>query len=174
MMGTVSTCRTSAQLVVLGACLAGAGIAAAQPAIKVPTLKEAIAGDVVAKVRIRWSKLVDGKRVLVTILGGEADRLDPWLSDKPGTLKYDLDKNRALEKALKGAHLPSPRARLSESPTDRSLELLVDGPKDWVVIGRWSMTDKAWTKKFPALFELLDPLFKQQVDTFGVLPGPPR
>ncbi len=150
------------------------GTAAAQPNVKLPTLKEALAGDIVAKVKVRWSKVVDGKRVQVNILGGEADRLEPWLSEKPGPLKYDLNKNRALEKALKAAKLPAPQKYLSEAMTDRSLELLADGPKEFEVIGRWSMPDKTWAKKYPALFELLEPMLKQQVDTFGTMPGAPK
>jgi hypothetical protein len=150
------------------------GTAAAQPNVKLPTLKEALAGDMVAKVKVRWSKFVDGKRATVTIQGGEAERLEPWLSDKPGPLKYDLTKNRALEKALKSAKLPGPQRQLSEVTTDRSLELLADGPKDWEVIGRWSMPEKAWEKKYPGLYELLEPMFKQQMDTFGTMPGPAK
>jgi hypothetical protein len=148
--------------------------AVAQPNVKLPTLKEALAGDIVAKVRVRWSKVVDGKRAQVSILGGEAERLEPWLSDKPGSLKYDLAKNRELEKALKASKLPASQKHMSEAAADRTLELLADGPKEWEVIGRWSMPVKTWEKKYSGLFELLEPMFKQQLDTFGSMPGPPK
>jgi len=154
--------------------LALASTLAAQPQIKVPTLPEVLAGDMVAKAKIRWSKVKEGKRIAVTIRGGEAERLEPFLSEKPGRLKYDLDKNRALVKAIRAARLGPSQKHLSESDGDRSLEILVDGPTDWVVVGRWSFPEKTWEKKQASLYEHLEPRMKMQLDVFNTMPGPER
>ena len=42
--------------------------------VPIPKLKDVLADDMVAKARIRWSKVVEGERVAATVNGGEAFR----------------------------------------------------------------------------------------------------
>lgn len=144
----------------------------AAPPFPMPKLNDVMQGSLTDRAQIRWSKVVDGKRVWILITGGEATRLEPLLSDKPGHLKYDLTKNRELEKTLKASHLGSPNARRpSERPDDRTLEILAEGPQDFVVVGTWVMPLRAWKKKKPELTELLEPLFGVQAEVFGEFKG---
>jgi hypothetical protein len=143
-----------------------AGSAWAMPPIPVPKLDQVMRESLTDRARIRWSKVVDGNRVQVTISGGIAERMNPNMAPEPARLPYDLAKNRELERLVKAAHL-GPRGRSASSlGTDRTLEILADGPKEWVVVGQWSMPLKSWQKKHPALAELLEPLFNKQPEIF--------
>lgn len=148
--------------------------ARAMPPIPMPKLAEILRGDMVAKARIRWSKVVEGKRVTVTIQGGEAMRMNPNWSPQPAHLPYDLDKNRALVKVIKADRLGHPTHRVSDEPGDRTLEILADGPQDYVVVGAWVMSAKSWQRHHGALYQLLEPLFSIQADVFQTTNGMER
>ncbi len=151
------------------------GLALANPSFPMPKLAEVLRGSLTDKARIRWSKTVEGNRVQLTISGGVAERLNPNMSPEPGRLKYDLDKNRELERLIKAAHLGASNARSPSSmDSDRTLEILAEGPTEWVVVGTWVMPGKSWKKKRPALFTMLDPLFDVQAEVFGNMKGPEK
>ncbi|MFI5290346.1 MAG: hypothetical protein ACHQ17_11885 [Polyangia bacterium] len=156
------------------ALLTSAGVAQAMPPFPMPKLSGVLKGDMVAKARIRFSKMVEGKRVTLTIQGGEATRLNPNWSPQPARLPYDLDKNRTLAQAIKSAHLGAQVRYGSDDPDDRTLEILAEGPKDYVVVGTWVMPAKKWQKRHRALYELLEPLFSAQVDVFQTMGGQER
>jgi hypothetical protein len=141
--------------------------------VPVPKLKDVLADDMVAKARIRWSKVVEGERVDATVQGGEAFRMNKHAAPEPLKLTYDLTKNRELVKLIKAAKLGSPN-RVSSVATDRSLEILAEGPKDWVVVGAWSMPAKKWEKSFPELYEHLEHLMTMQTDLFQPMKTPER
>jgi hypothetical protein len=150
------------------ACVLAGSLALAAPPFPMPKLPDVMRGSLTDKARIRWSKVVEGNRVQITISGGVAERLNPNMAPEPAKLKYDLARNRALEQIVKAAHLGSPNARTPSSlSTDRTLEILAEGPKDWVVVGTWVMPAKSWKKKKPALFGELDPMFDVQAEVFG-------
>jgi len=143
-----------------------ASAAWAAPPFPVPTLGETLRGSLTNRARLRWSKVVDGNRVQVTISGGIAERLNPNMSPEPGRLPYNLNKNRDLEQKLRAAHLGGQSKIASSLATDRTLEILAEGPKEWVVVGRWSLPLTTWQKKHAALTELLEPLFGVQAEVF--------
>lgn len=151
------------------------GVAAqAMPPFPMPKLSGVLKGDMVAKARIRYSKMVEGKRVTITIQGGEASRLNPNWSPEPARLPYDLDKNRALVNEIKRAHLGAQNRYGSDDPDYRMLEILAEGPKDYVVVGTWVMPQKTWQKRHAALYQLLEPLFSAEVDVFQSMKGEER
>jgi hypothetical protein len=140
----------------------------ARPHFPTPTWRELVAGDLVAKARIRWVQVdKDGKRTYVEIQGGEAYRVNPGISVEPQPLKYDLERNRHLAQAIKAAGLPAPTKR-EPRESDRVLELLGEADAGWVVVGTWTMPLKTWQKgRLAALTDELEPLMKVQVDVFG-------
>jgi hypothetical protein len=147
-------------------------VALAAPPFPVPTLSEVMHGSLTNKARIRWSKVVDGNRVLVTVSGGVAERLNPNMSPEPGRLPYNLDKNRDLEQKVRASRLSGQSKIASSLFTDRTLEILAEGPKDWVVVGRWSLPLKTWRKKYTALTDLLEPMFDVQAEVFQNMKSP--
>jgi hypothetical protein len=146
----------------------------AQPRVPVPTLREVMAGSLTNRAKIRWVKVVDGKEVVVTIAGGIADRLNPNMSPEPVHLKFDLDRNRELERQVKATRLGSPGRRVSSVTTYRTLQILAEGPKDDVVVGQWSLPLTTWKKKNAQLVDTLEPLFDAQPDVFERMKGPDR
>jgi hypothetical protein len=146
--------------------------AAAQPVM--PKLKDVMAGSLTDRAKIRWSKVVEGNRVELTIGGGVAERLNPNMSSEAARLKYDLPRNRELERQVKATKLGSQSRFATSDATDRTLEILGEGPSGYVVLGRWSMPLKSWKKKNSGLVELLEPLFDVQQDVFQPTKGPER
>ncbi len=159
--------------IVLAVLLAAAGVAGAQPKFPPPTLQGVMSGDLVGRALIRWSKVVEGERVQISITAGFAERLNPRWAPQPARLNYDLDKNRALEKAVKRAGLGRTNRALSGGE-DRTLEVLGRGPSGWEVVGTWSMSRVKWQKKSRQLYEMLEPLFDVPSDTFVPVGGPLR
>jgi len=139
-----------------------------------PKLKDVLAGSLTNRAKIRWSKVVDGNRVEVTVAGGVAERLNPNMSSESVRLKYDLDRNRELERQVRATKLGSPSRWASSVTSDRTLEILGEGPNDFVVVGRWSMPLKTWKKRNPELIALLEPMFDVQQDVFQPTKGPER
>jgi hypothetical protein len=127
--------------------------------------------DLVQKGRVRWSKLDGGERVEVQIGGGIASRTNPNWSPKPEKLAYDLDRNRELERALKGAHIGG-SIHGSEGATARTLEIDVqDRNGDWHNAGKWTMPLKRWRKgKLGAVYDLLEPLLSVKPELFDTVP----
>jgi hypothetical protein len=147
----------------------------AQPMVPEPTLKSVLAGSITNKAKIRWSKLVDGARVEVTIAAGVAERSNPNMGADLRRLPYDLDRNRELERQVKASKLGGSQGRRAlEGEASRMLEILAEGNKGLVVVGQWSMTIKNWNKKYPALVALLEPLFNAQEELFQPTRGPER
>ena len=145
-------------------------VALAAPHIKTPTWRELLAGDMVARTRVRWVQVdAAGKRTVVEIQGGEAYRINPGISNQAQPLKYDLVRNRKLEQALKAANWPAPTKRAARE-SDRTLELLGEGDTGWVLVGTWTAPLKSWQKgKWAAIFDELEPLMKVQADVFGTM-----
>ncbi len=145
----------------------------AAPHIPTPTWRELLAGDLVAKARIRWVQVAkDGTRTFVEIQGGEAYRTNPGISAEPQPLKYDLDRNRHLAQAIKAAGLPAPSKRAAREG-DRVLELLGEADAGWVVVGTWTYPLKSWQKgRLAQVADELEPLMKVQVDVFGKMRTP--
>jgi hypothetical protein len=126
----------------------------------------ALAGNLTDRGRIKWIRIIDGKQVEVTVGQGEAWRLNPNMSSQRVKLKYDLNRNRELERQVKASKLGGSTRSVSSVSTDRTLQILAEGDKDDVVVGQWSMSLKTWQKKHPALVELLEPMFDVQPDVF--------
>jgi galactose mutarotase-like enzyme len=148
-------------------------VALAAPLIKTPTWRELLAGDMVAKARVRWVQVNGaGQRTVVEIQGGEAYRTNPGLSNQAQPLKYDLARNRKLEKALKAANWPSPTTRTARE-SDRTLELLGEADQGWVIVGTWTAPLKNWQRgKWASICDELEPLMKVQADVFGTMKTP--
>ena len=127
--------------------------------------------DLVQKGKVRWSKLDGGERITVQIAGGVAARMNPNWSPKPEKLAYDLDRNRALERVLKAAHLGGSRGG-GEGPNARTLEVdVLDGKGDWHSAGKWTMSTKAWRKgRLGAVYDQLEPLISVKPELFETLP----
>ncbi len=145
--------------------------ASAQPRVPPATLSGVLSGDLVARARVRWSQIVNGQRVEVIIGVGSAERRNPNWSPAPVHIKYDLDRNRELSRALKRDRL-GPSTSGTTDPEARTLELLGQGPMGWEVVGSWSLPRKTWLKRHAALFHLLEPLFQTPADVFA--PGPAK
>ncbi|MCS6912044.1 MAG: hypothetical protein RMK29_07125 [Myxococcales bacterium] len=143
-----------------------------QPRISLPTLREVLAGDMVGRARIRWSRVQGGGRVEVTVGAGMAMRRNPQWSEEPVRLRYDLSQHLALEQQIKRARLPAPSPP-SERPEDRTLEILAQGPSGWQVVGSWSMPASRWQKQHGALYQLLEALLDAPVEVFVPL-SPPK
>jgi hypothetical protein len=146
--------------------------AMAQPVT--PKLKDVMAGSLTNRAKIRWSKVLGGNRVELTIGGGVAERLNPNMSSEAVRLKYDLVRNRELEQQVKATKLGSQSKWASSDATDRTMEILAEGPEGWFVVGRWSMPLKTWKKRNSGLVELLEPMFDVQQDVFQPTKGPER
>jgi hypothetical protein len=127
--------------------------------------------DLVQRGKVRWSKLDGGERVTVQIAGGNAARMNPNWSPKPERLAYDLDRNRALERALKAAHLGGGAAG-GDGPNARTLEIeVLDRNGDWHSAGKWTMTVKSWRKgRLGPIYELLEPLLSVKPELFETIP----
>lgn len=145
-------------------------VALAQPHIKTPTWRELLTMDMVAKARVRWVQVAgDGARTVVEIQGGSAYRINPGISNQAQPLKYDLARNRKLEKALKAAKWAAPTTRAARE-TDRVLELVAEGDAGWVVVASWTAPLKNWQRgQWAAIADELEPLMKVQVDVFGTM-----
>jgi hypothetical protein len=154
--------------------LAGTATARTGPKIPIPKLHEVMAGSLTDRARIKWIRVIDGKQVEVTIGQGEAWRLNPNMSSERVRLKYDLNRNRELERQVKATKLGASSRSVSSVATDRTLQILVEGDSGDVVVGQWSMPLKAWKKKNPTLVELLDPQFDVQPELFQPVKGPER
>jgi hypothetical protein len=146
----------------------------AAPKLPEPKLPEVLAGSLTNKARIRFSKVVEGQRVTVTITGGVAERVTPSLSPEPKRLPYNLDRNRELERQVKATKLGSQSRFISEQASDRTLEILAEGDNGFVVVGKWSMPLKTWKKRYSQLLELLEPLFDVQMELFQPQGGPEK
>lgn len=157
----------------LMAIFAGGTVFAQASRVPIPKLKDVLADDMVAKARIRWSKVVEGERVAAMVNGGEAFRMNKHQAPEPLKLTYDLTKNRELVKMVKAAKLGAPN-RVSSVGTDRSIEILAEGPTDWLVVGAWSMPQKKWEKSFPELYEHLEKLLTMQSDLFQPMKSPEK
>jgi hypothetical protein len=144
------------------------------PPFPVPKLADVMRGSLTDKARIRWSKSVDGRSVDITFSGGVAERIDTGIQPGPARLKYDLPKNRELEAAVKAAKLGAQAKETAVAPDERTLEILAEGPKDWMVVGRWTAKLKAWQKRAPAMVELMEPLFSVTPDLFQPTREPPK
>jgi hypothetical protein len=127
--------------------------------------------DLIARGKLRWSKLDGSERIVVQINGGNAARLNPNWSPDPEKLPYDLDRERELWRVVKAAHLP-PAARRSEGPDDRTLEVDVqDAGGEWRRAGAWTLPVKAWRKgRLAAIFTLLEPLLSVRPELYQALP----
>ncbi|HZS40621.1 MAG TPA: hypothetical protein VFF06_27500 [Polyangia bacterium] len=156
--------KTVAALVLLSAA------AMVAPHVKTPTWRELLAMDLVSKARVRWVQVAaDGQRTVVEIQGGEAYRTNPGISNQAQPLKYDLSRNRKLEKALKGANWSAPNKR-DPREGDRTLELLAEADAGWVVVGSWTAPLKNWQRgKWAPIADELEPLMKVQADVFGTM-----
>jgi hypothetical protein len=146
----------------------------AAPAFPVPTLSSTMQASLTDKAKIRWSKSVEGRIVSLTIAGGEAERIDTGIQPGPARMKYDLKKNHELESAVRSVKLPAQSKREPVDPNDRTLEILAEGPKDWIVVGRWTMPLKTWSKKYSGVTELLEPMFSITPDLFQPTREPPK
>ena len=125
--------------------------------------------DLITHAKIRWSKVDGDQRVIVEIEGGAAKRINPNWSPDAHPLAYDLARERELARILKWARLPAPRTTPSESPGDRTLEVLIDdAKKGWRSAGYWSMSVRAWQKgRYGTLFDALEPLLDVKPDLFA-------
>jgi hypothetical protein len=149
--------------------------ASAAPPFPMPKLDEVMRGSLTDRARIRYSRLENGVRVTVTVAAGRAERVNTNMSPQPAGLKYDLDKNRELERAIKAAHLGRSNARAPSSlPQDRTLEILAEGPTDFVVVGTWVWPQKVWKKKKGDLYDILEPMFDVQPEVFGTQKTPEK
>src|SRR5437870_10529896 len=97
-------------LLLLAIAMALPGAAVGQPKIPPPTLRGVLADSIVGKARVRWSKVVSGERVEVSIGVGAAERRNPHWSPDPVRLRYDLNQNRELEREIKRGRLGAPNA----------------------------------------------------------------
>jgi len=123
--------------------------------------------DLVRNAKIRWSRVDSGQRIVVEIDAGTAKRTNPNWSPQSQELAYDLDKERALEKVIKWAKLPSPRKAPSASDKDRTLEILVEDAKGYRSAGFWSMSVKAWQKgRYGSIFDPLEELMNAKAELF--------
>jgi hypothetical protein len=128
---------------------------------------EVVRTDLVAHAKIRWSKIDKGKRAWVEIEAGRAIRENPNWAPQPQRLKYDLALNRELQRVIKWANLPAAKKKASESPNDRTLEVLVEDDKGYHSAGYWSMSVKAWQKgRYGSIFDALDPLLDVKPELF--------
>jgi len=130
---------------------------------------EVLRTDLVAHAKIRWSRMDVGQRIVVEIDGGTAKRSNPNWSPEPQELAYDLKQERELERVLKWARLPPPRATPSESEKDRTLEILVEDKKGsgYHSAGFWSMSVKAWQKgRLGSIFDPLEALMNAKAELF--------
>ena len=146
----------------------------AAPPFPVPKLADVMRGSLTDKARIRWSKSVDGRNVTITFAGGECERLDTGIQPGPARLKYDLLKNRELEAAVRAAKLGAQSKETAVAPDERTLEIVAEGPKDWMVVGRWTAKLKVWQKKAPAMVAHVEPLFSVTPDLFQPTHEPPK
>jgi hypothetical protein len=130
--------------------------------------------DLIVHAKIRWSKLDGDQRVVVEIEGGGAKRVNPSWSPDAQPLTYDLGRERELARILKWAKLPAARATPSDSPGDRTLEVMIDDPKKgWRSAGCWSMSVKAWQKgRYGSIFDQLEPLLDAKPDLFAPKQAP--
>lgn len=137
---------------------------------------EAMRTDLIVHGKLHWSKVDSQSRITVDIAGGNASRVNPDWSPDPLPLDYDLAQERALVKALKGAHLGAAASSPSDSPDDRTLAIDVEDAKgNWHSAGTWSLPVKAWRRgRLAAVFALLEPLFDARPARFGAGKGAPR
>jgi hypothetical protein len=127
--------------------------------------------DLVQRGKVHWSRLDGGEQVSVLIAGGIATRNNPNWKPQPEKLAYDLDRNRELERALKGAHLGASIA--GRQGTDaRTLEIDVqDRNGEWRSAGKWTLPLKRWRKgKLAAIYDLLEPLLSVRPELFETIP----
>jgi hypothetical protein len=131
--------------------------------------EDVLRADLIVHAKIRWSKVDGDARVVVEIEGGEAKRTNPAWSPDPAPLQYDLAKERELARILKWARLPAARPAPSESPGDRTLEVIIDdNKKGWRSAGFWSMSVKAWQKgRYGSIYDALEPLLDAKPDLFA-------
>lgn len=128
---------------------------------------EVLRTDLVAKAKIRWSRVDAGQRIVVEIDAGTAKRTNPNWSPQPQELAYDLGQERELARVLKWARLPAPKRSPSPSPRDRTLEILVEDGKGYHSAGIWSMSVKAWQKgRFGSIFDPLEALMNAKAELF--------
>jgi hypothetical protein len=129
-----------------------------------PSPTEVLHGELLKRAKIRWVRQ-EGSRITIEINAGEAYRTNPDWNPQPVKLPYDLQKNANLEKALRSANL-GPPTKTTPRRGDRTLELLLEGDKTWEVVGQWTRPARSWKKKFPAIYEQLEPLCDVQSDVF--------
>jgi hypothetical protein len=146
----------------------------AAPPFPVPKLATVMQASLTDKARIRWSKSVEGRIVSITFSGGIAERIDTGIQPGPSRLKYDLTRNRELEGAVRAAHLSAQMRPMAAAEKERTLEIIAEGPKEWMVVGRWTMTVAAWKKKAPELVDHVEPLFAVVPDLFQPQREPPK
>jgi hypothetical protein len=132
---------------------------------KIPPLHEVLAGDLIAKAKIRWVRLEKGAPTTVDINRGEAFRTNTDMGPDPLKLPYDLKKHAALEAAVKGGKLPGP-TKASAKPGDRTLQIMAEGDKDWEVAGEWTYSKSVWKKRWPKIYGALEPLCDVMADVF--------
>jgi hypothetical protein len=151
-----------------------------------PSLDTILRTDMVVDTKIRWSRLDDGKQVTVEIEGGEAHRINPNWSPDPAGLHFDLDRQRALTRLLRAAHLSSlPRGpRALSGPAagvskERQLEIVtlarsIEGVK-WHTVGSWVRPVKSWQKgNLQPIFETLEPMLDEKPMLFGPMKSAPQ
>jgi hypothetical protein len=124
---------------------------------KPPSPAELLKSDQLQRAKIRWLRQEAGVPVTIEINAGEAVRMNPDWNPQPVRLPYDLKKGAALGKALRAANL-GPLSKKALRKGERTLELLVEGDKSWVVVGRWTRPARTWKKQFRELYDQLEPL----------------
>jgi hypothetical protein len=149
-----------ATLAVLLVCAANQALAQ-----NAPPLAEVMKSDLV-KAKIRWQKSVEGGKVeTLFIWNGTLERNNPNWGGGFTPLTFDVERNRAVEKAVKTAKLGqgrtlTPIVDALKAPVgdERFLSLEVEIPGGWSFAGIWCMPLARWRKLAPGLVALLEPL----------------
>lgn len=132
---------------------------------KLPSASEVVKSDQLKRTRIRWIRQEVGSPTTVEVYAGEAFRTNPDWNGQPVKVPYDLKKNSELENAIRSAHLGSPNNKTAKKG-ERTLELLVEGDKNWEVVARWTRPARSWKKQLSGLYDKLEPLCDVMADVF--------
>jgi hypothetical protein len=165
--------RTPLALVIGLGLILGSARSIAAPPVPVPSLSQVMKGDL-RRERFEWLKIEDGKRVIVRIGGGFAERANPNWAPAPSKLKYDLARNQELIDAFKHAKLGASSVKTPESTKTRTLVLLAAGASGYVVIGQWTKPEKVWKRALSSIYDQLEPLMNEEPEVFAPLENRPR
>jgi hypothetical protein len=160
------------------ALLAAALLLAAPQSPGAPNLKALLGSDMIARAKVRWTRLDDGARATVEIQGGEAIRINPNWSPEPVHLAYDLDRERALIKLVRAGRLPSPTGRRGLDADGRQLELYAEvrtrEKLEWLPVASWVLPARSWRKgRLEPIFSALEPLLDIKPELYAPLKPPP-